>query len=431
MKKTMMKRIFNIVGISALAVLCLACHDGLQIQEQYGKATVSFSVIEARTVLPQFSLEDASSYKLLGGIGGEPETEMAEFTTRGTVISLAPGMWNFTLNAYNYTGHILQGKVANKQINLTETNQVVFSLSPVDSGTGEILITINSPASADITRVVAKSDTSSENLIVYGNGTFIYLSREIAGDHLFNFELYRGAVLRAVVSELILVRSGLTSRKTITLEGDDLKPVLTGTVSIIGTAAVGQTLAADTNSLDGVGSVSYQWRRTNGETTVEIGTDSDTYTVQDTDAGGVITVTVTRDNYLGGMTSAPITIKDLTRTVVIDMYDVYEDGWNGDAALRINVNGVDIATGVKVPTTGANTRTNTYTFNVKAGDVVQLYWVAGIYQEENAFIVYYADTPPRPAFNYSSWNGTNALAYKLINTMIGSTLLGSFTVIGQ
>ena len=132
-----------------------------------------------------------------------------------------------------------------------------------------------------------------------------------------------------------------------------------------------------------------------------------------------------------------------TRTVRIDMYDSYGDGWNGSGALRINVNGVEIANNVKVQTSAANNtpsgqrNTNTYTFNVVAGDVVQLYWIAGSYQEENSFIIYYEDTPPSPAFNTSnnnSWNGSNALIYRLrgtMNSIGGGASLGSFTAISS
>jgi len=118
------------------------------------------------------------------------------------------------------------------------------------------------------------------------------------------------------------------------------------------------------------------------------------------------------------------------RSVTIDMYDSSSDGWNGNGALRINVNGVDIATNIKVQSGGA---TNTYTLNVTTGDVVQLYWVAGTYQSENSFIVYYTDTPPSPAFtssNNNNWSGSNALVYKKRGEMtsIGNgSLLGSFT----
>jgi len=50
------------------------------------------------------------------------------------------------------------------------------------------------------------------------------------------------------------------------------------------------------------------------------------------------------------------------------------------------------------------------------------------------YIVYYADTPPIPAFtagNNNNWSGTNALVYRLRDTMgsiSGGTLLGAFTV---
>ena len=134
------------------------------------------------------------------------------------------------------------------------------------------------------------------------------------------------------------------------------------------------------------------------------------------------------------------TTSTITRSITIDMFDSYGDGWGGNGALQINVNGVDIANNVKVNnvnTTNIPTgqrSTNTYTFTVSTGDVVQVYWVVGTNQGENSFIVYYADTPPLPAFtssNNNNWIGENALVYKLRNTMTaasGGSLLGEFTV---
>ncbi|MDR2542199.1 MAG: fibronectin type III domain-containing protein [Treponema sp.] len=75
--------------------------------------------------------------------------------------------------------------------------------------------------------------------------------------------------------------------------------VLTGTVTIGGTAEVGQSLIANTDLLDGSGTISYQWRR---EETVDIGTGS-FYTVLSADIGYTITVTVTRLGYSGSVTS--------------------------------------------------------------------------------------------------------------------------------
>jgi hypothetical protein len=309
-----MKRILNIFGMSSLAIVCLAaCHDGgpygLQIQEQQDKVTVSFSLSDARTVFPHVSLADVASYRLWGGVDGDAETELAEFTTRGTVLSLDPGVWNFTLDAYNESeGHLLRGTVENKQINSTGTNQVRFSLSTVNSGTGAIQITFGFPASAGITLIRTSGDINLENITHDGSGSFVYAKSEIpAGNHLINFWFYHGDVLRTVITELVLVRSNLSSSKTITLTGDDLKPVLTGTVSIIGTAEPGKTLTADTYYLGGTGTMSYQWKL-NGVTV--LGTES-TYTVKAADVGGFITVTVTRADYDGDMSSAPTAVVSL------------------------------------------------------------------------------------------------------------------------
>jgi hypothetical protein len=84
-------------------------------------------------------------------------------------------------------------------------------------------------------------------------------------------------------------------------------PTLSGTVSIIGTAQVGGTLTANTDSLGGSGTISYQWKRasTNGGTITNIGTNSSTYIVQSADEGYTITVTVTRSGNSGSVSSTP------------------------------------------------------------------------------------------------------------------------------
>ena len=79
-------------------------------------------------------------------------------------------------------------------------------------------------------------------------------------------------------------------------------PALTGTVSISGTAEVGQTLTAVTSTLGGSGDISYQWKR-GGST--NIGTNSSTYQVQSADIGSTITVTVTRTGNSSSRISAP------------------------------------------------------------------------------------------------------------------------------
>jgi hypothetical protein len=145
--------------------------------------------------------------------------------------------------------------------------------------------------------------------------------------------------------------------------------------------------------------------------------------------------------------SIMVTAEAVMRSITIDMYDGYGDGWNANGALRIVVNGTEFA----------NPRvsgfTNTYTFSVLTGDVVDVYWTVGTgnnWQEENSFVMYYTDTPPTPPFytgtlntqgivGPTSWSGTNALLFKLRTTsgttgsnfltnVANGTLLGSFTV---
>ena len=86
--------------------------------------------------------------------------------------------------------------------------------------------------------------------------------------------------------------------------GNNGLPALTGTVSITGTATVGQTLTANIDAIGGSGTISYQWRR--GGT--NIGTNSNAYTVQTADIGFSITVTVTRSGNSGNITSTPTSL---------------------------------------------------------------------------------------------------------------------------
>jgi len=85
-------------------------------------------------------------------------------------------------------------------------------------------------------------------------------------------------------------------------EPETSTPVLTGMVSISGITEAGQILTANTNSLGGNGTISYNWKKEN----ISIGTDSSTYIIQTADAGFTITVTVTRAGYTGSVTSQAI-----------------------------------------------------------------------------------------------------------------------------
>jgi hypothetical protein len=83
-------------------------------------------------------------------------------------------------------------------------------------------------------------------------------------------------------------------------------------------------LTANTNNLNGDGTISYQWNRVAAaggtSTSTPIGANSNGYTVQAADVGNTITVTVTRDGYSGSVTSAavgPVTNPQGTATLNI------------------------------------------------------------------------------------------------------------------
>jgi len=200
-----------------------------------------------------------------------------------------------------------------------------------------------------------------------------------------------------------------------------------GTTSIL----PGETLSI---TAQGTGYVVKQWHL-NGKNT---GQSGDAYNFSTTTAGKYIVGLFVEKDGKPYNTNITITVLTVNRTVTIDMYDSYGDGWNG-AALRININGTNLSSNATINSGG---NTNSYNFTVSSGDSVNIYWVSGSYNYECSFIAYYADTPPSPAFttsNNNNWNGSNALVYRLYTTsgttgsnyltgVATGTLLGSFTV---
>jgi len=125
--------------------------------------------------------------------------------------------------------------------------------------------------------------------------------------------------------------------------------------------------------------------------------------------------------------------------ITIAMWDSNSDGWDSNAALRINNNnGTNLSSNARL---SSGSGPGNYTFTVNLGDIVTLYWVnGGQYDSECAYAVYYSEAPPVPPFNpntnnWSSANNQNGrvLLYRQYNNSgsIGNgTLMGSFIVTG-
>ena len=194
--------------------------DAPDMQDIADLVAVSITIMDsARTVFPQVDLTN-TSFKLFGSAAGTEE-ELAEFTSMQTWVYLSAGTWNFTLNAYDQDGRfILQGKIQERQISLTANNTLTFYLFPQDSGTGAVHISFVVPAGLGITRIAVDGELGSEELTQGDTGEFTYIKNSInAGDYFVSFRLFQGEERWMVYSELVLVRSNLTSAKTIDLTG--------------------------------------------------------------------------------------------------------------------------------------------------------------------------------------------------------------------
>jgi hypothetical protein len=138
----------------------------------------------------------------------------------------------------------------------------------------------------------------------------------------------------------------------------------------------------------------------------------------------------------GGETYYSNTVRILVRSgtvqeVTIAMWDSGGDGWDNNAALRINVNETNLATNARL---ADGEGPGYYTFTVNVGDVVQIYWVNGdTLDRQCAFAVYYSDDPPNPMFIPSMGiTGGKVLVSKRYynpSAAVGNgILMGSFTV---
>jgi hypothetical protein len=202
------------------------------LQSHDDKVVVNISILnnQARSVLPDLSANQIDAYRLFGVRTNEtgPEILLTSFSGHTASISLAPGTWNFTLEAYIGDKPVLRGMARDIPLSVGGANNIGFVLRQLDSGEGSISITINFPAGADITRITVRCDGEDlPDLEFSGNNATFFAPIKNAGTYFYSFRLFSGDRLRTVVSETVLVRGNLTSQKTINLGPADLNPLNT------------------------------------------------------------------------------------------------------------------------------------------------------------------------------------------------------------
>jgi len=368
--KKIIKRVTVIAGIITVLMFS-SCKDSFEYSPgQSGMARVTISVTSnnGRTVWPV--LPETAIYKLFGyQNNNESDNALrAEFSTQETTIYLPIGTWNFTLKAFigNDPIPILQGVLPATISNNANNNILAFELSPVGDidGTGKIEITFEYPSAWGITEVTATSDkplpemgepsgiyeqTFLSSGLEFNTASdktrFTFAKNEVpSDDYLISFEFYNAdghnALPIRVVSELVIVRKGLTSKDTIeiktytvTVEGSDLNGKLdwirdnaeSNIEYIVNVTAPNTTLATRTLS-----STAFYNTPQNVIVTLNGGNSEKTITLSNTETGSMFTVesgvTLVLDNN--------ITLQGLSS--------------NTAALVSVNEGGLEMNTGSKI-----------------------------------------------------------------------------------
>jgi hypothetical protein len=464
---------------------CNSIFDLPKPEKAVGQGYFSLSIGEpgaARTIMPEIVEDGFALYELnfySQGGPGNPGGYWSEVRTKDNLfqpIRLNEGTWNLYVYAYmdEYSGiPSAQGELRNIVISAERPETGNVTLTPIDDGKGEGTFSWDiglpsitfSEAIMTITRLPAYPGDWPYATIPLG-GTNVPPGAGPSGSTDLPTGYYSVVIKlktdegkEAERQEVLHVYQNMESAFEYTFLESQLYFVLTGSVFITGTPEVGETLTANTNNLGGSGNnILYQWKR--GGTA--IGTNSGTYIAQSADVSYAITVTVTRDGYVGIVTSAPTAaISDPTlpilggtvsistgtgtgpRQVTVEMWSNGTNGWNG-GGLGIDVNG-NFASSIVNPIVGKSP--DYYTFTVNTGDVVAFYWIQGSPYDNSgcAFAVYYSDDPPNPDFypSINNWSPSydpdgKVLLYRQyysINDITGAPM-GSFTagttpIVGQ
>jgi len=190
---------------------------------------------------------------------------------------------------------------------VTVTRSVLFS--PIFDGVGkgtfnwDISYPINVVnASITIIRLPTNSENLNQIIPITGTASQNGSIELFSGFYRVVVKLKNDKDMIAERWETLHIYQNMESDFAYTFKENHFNGALTGTVSINGNPYVGETLTADIASLGGSGVITFQWMRSG---VIINGANSNTYTIQPADAGAVITLTVSRSDYSGFVTSVP------------------------------------------------------------------------------------------------------------------------------
>jgi len=264
---------------------------------------------------------------------GDPYTLKIGTNVSSGTVSLAEttgSTLKFTLKPDAAAANTFTATVSSSSNKITDiTGTVTFDSGTTKKGPGNLSNSDSSGSSSSSGSVKGVSlDLTALSLVVGGHTATLSatVTPEKAEVKSVTWASSNSGVATVSKGTVTAVSAGTADITVTTVDGDKTDKckvtvyaagtkVLTGTVTITGSAEVGKTLTANTASLDGTGAISYQWKHGTANASY-IGIDSSTYVVAAADAGYAITVTVSRSGLEGKVTSAPTeAVVDYTNTL--------------------------------------------------------------------------------------------------------------------
>jgi len=337
-EKKVNKAAYLVLCLMALAVSCLIFACFSPWQNETGKGTFSITIgggggraaVEFLLWEPETRIADLEHTITLtndSGLSMPPRDGVKAGQT--LQFSVEPGHWVITVEAYLIIdgSKVLKAR-GSKPVNLKPGNNGAITID-MDKPDGF------NPPSGNVSVTDVMFDSNNIRLRVGNQGILI---ATVEPDNATNKKITwesdnpsvaivtpdeggKGTVTAKGVGTAIITVTTQDGEKTASCTVEVVSAdseELTGTVTITGTAEIGQTLTADTGKLD-KGTYTYQWKRGDTlENADRIGTNSSTYTTVSEDGGKYIWVFVTCAEYRGEVSATigpiviPVTLNSVT-----------------------------------------------------------------------------------------------------------------------
>ena len=244
----MNKAIFKTVAFLTVMFFCFSCDNALQETQneniEQGMARLRLNIADApsgnaRTIFaPNNDTATSYTYKLKGRMQGKseetisynnaysPESGFSYSKLLSAEFLIKIGTWEYiTLSAYKSSECVYSATLSNVEI-IEGTNELTFDMSEKFSGYGGFNVTVYFPGDvkkvqAAVFRLDGRIYENYRNLTIFGGKYVDYSYSSIAaGVYILSFKFFKsdGTEIKPGYSELIQIKSNLTSKATRTLE---------------------------------------------------------------------------------------------------------------------------------------------------------------------------------------------------------------------